>query len=40
MSPKLGGVKMSLAVTIRILGEVDSTSNKWQHSRWFNLFDK
>jgi len=31
---------MSLAVAIEILGDVASTSDKWQHARWFNLFDK
>jgi hypothetical protein len=34
------GVNMSLAMAIEILGDVASTTDKWQHARWFNLFDK
>lgn len=40
ISLTLVGVNMSLAVAIEILGDVASTSDKWQHARWFNLFDK
>lgn len=40
ISLTLVGVNMSLAVAIEMLGDVASTSDKWQHARWFNLFDK
>lgn len=40
ISLTLIGVNMSLAVAIEILGDVANTNDKWQHARWFNLFDK
>jgi hypothetical protein len=40
ISLTLVGVNMSLAVAIETLGDVASTSDKWQQARWFNLFDK